>query len=94
MTKKSALMGIFRKAVHLSSLLIVIGYTLLLNYFSDRVAILIMTSLLLILLEIEHVRLEHRSSAVAFLINYLEKKKDHVSAQSSGGVLHYRLFGF
>ncbi len=81
MTKKSALIWeFFRKAVHLSSLLIVVGYTLLLNYFSDRVVILIMTALLLILLEIEHVRLEHRSSAIAFFDKLFRKKeKDHVS---------------
>ena len=81
MTKKSKLIWeCCRKAVHVSSLLIVLGYTFLLNYFSDRVAILVMTALLLILLEIEHVRLEHRSSLVSFFDKlFRRKEKDHVS---------------
>lgn len=49
-----------RKTFHLSSVLILVGYTLLLNYTSPRVAMLAMTTLLLILLEVEYVRLEHK----------------------------------
>ncbi|MFA6991679.1 MAG: hypothetical protein WC269_00120 [Candidatus Gracilibacteria bacterium] len=58
--KQSKLMELFRKVVHLSSAFIVIGYTLLLNYFTQRIAILALTALLLLLLEIEYVRLEHK----------------------------------
>lgn len=81
MTKKSKLLWeILRKTVHLSSLLIVVGYTILLNYFSARTTILIMTALLLILLEIEHFRLEHRSPMVSFFDKlFRRKEKDNVS---------------
>lgn len=81
MTKKSKfLWEILRKTVHLSSLLIVVGYTILLNYFSGRTTILIMTALLLILLEIEHFRLEHRSPMVSFFDKlFRRKEKDNVS---------------
>lgn len=81
MTKKSKLLWeMLRKAVHLTSLLIVVGYTILLNYFSARTTILIMTALLLILLEVEHFRLEHRSSMVSFFDKlFRRKEKDNVS---------------
>jgi dolichol kinase len=49
-----------RKAFHLSSVLILVGYTFFLNYFSPRIAMFAMTALFLILLEIEYIRLEHR----------------------------------
>lgn len=66
--------------MHLTSLLIVVGYTVLLNYFSDRTTILIMTALLLILLEVEHFRLEHRSPMVSFFDKLFRKKeKDNIS---------------
>lgn len=71
---------LFRKAVHLSGLLIVVGYTLLLNYFSERVAILAITALLLILIEIEYIRLEHRPKlAVLFDDLFRSREKDNVS---------------
>lgn len=60
----SLLWELFRKTVHLSGLLIVVGYTLILNYFSERIAILVITALLLILLEIEYIRIEHRPRLV------------------------------
>ncbi|MBI5753961.1 phosphatidate cytidylyltransferase [Candidatus Peregrinibacteria bacterium] len=69
-----------RKAVHLSSLLIVIVYTLLLNHFSHRVAIMALTAILLVLLEIERIRLEHRSFWTSWLNNILRRKeKDNIS---------------
>ena len=45
-----------RKLMHLSGLIVVILYTGLLNNFSDRVAIIVLTGILLLLLEIERIR--------------------------------------
>ncbi len=72
-----------RKAVHLSGLSIVVGYTLLLNYFSQRVAILAMTALLILLLEVEHIRVEHKPK-MANAINGLLRR--HEQNNISGAV--------
>ena len=53
---------IIRKAVHLSGLLTVVVYTVVQYYFSERVAILVLTGALLLFLQIEYVRIEHRAS--------------------------------
>lgn len=69
-----------RKTVHLSSLFIVVGYTLLLNYTSDRVAILAMTGILLILLKIEYLRIEYESKiSVLFKKLFRKHEKNNVS---------------
>ena len=57
--KRSLIWEVLRKTIHLSGLLIVLAYTLLLYYFSMQVAILALTALLLLQLEIEYMRLEH-----------------------------------
>ncbi len=65
-----------RKLVHLSGLFIVVGYTLLLNYFSEQIAILVMTALLLIFLQVEYFRLEHKpkmADKFAFLLRSHEQ---------------------
>lgn len=62
---------VIRKLFHLSSILIVVGYTFLLNYFSPRIAMLAMTALLLILLEVEYVRLEHKPKIAEIFRNFL-----------------------
>lgn len=64
-----------RKAVHLSSLVIVVGYTLLLNYTSERVAILSMTAVLLILLKIEYLRVEYKSRIAVFFDGLFRKRE-------------------
>lgn len=60
MKRGSLFTEFIRKTLHLSGLLVVVGYTLLLNYFSPRMAILILTGVLLVILEIEYIRLEHK----------------------------------
>jgi len=50
--KSSVFWEFVRKTVHLSGLLTVIVYTLLLNYFNEQVAILVLTGGLLVMLEI------------------------------------------
>lgn len=69
-----------RKAVHLSGLAIVVGYTLLLNYFSQQVAILAMTALLILLLEVEHIRVEHKPKvANAFSGLFRRHERNNIS---------------
>ena len=78
--KSSIFWEFARKAVHLSSLFIVIGYTLLLNYTSDRVAILTMTGLLLILLKIEYLRVEYKPKIAALFESLFRKhEKNNIS---------------
>lgn len=69
-----------RKTVHLSGLLIVVGYTIILHFFSERVAVLAMTGLLLVLLEIEYVRLVHKPKIVALFNDiFRQHERDNVS---------------
>ncbi len=80
MNKSPLIWELLRKTVHLSGLLIVVGYTLILHFFTDRIAILATTALLLILLEIEYVRLEHRSRITAMFDGFFRKhEEDNVS---------------
>lgn len=68
---------ILRKSVHLSGLLIVVGYTLILNYFSESVAILSMTGLLLLLLEAEHIRVEHKPRIIKMFSGLFRKHEQN-----------------
>jgi len=80
MSNSSLIWEYLRKAFHLSSLLIVVGYTLLLLFTTERIAILSMTALLLILLEVEYVRLEHKPRIAAVLDGAFRKhEKDNIS---------------
>lgn len=51
---------ILRKLFHLMELPVLLGYTVLRHVFSQRVAMLSITAILLILLQIEYARLEYR----------------------------------
>jgi dolichol kinase len=69
-----------RKGVHLSGLLIVVAYTVILHLFSERIAILSMTAVLLVLLEIEYVRLEHKPKIAAMFDGLFRKhEQDNIS---------------
>lgn len=59
MAKKSFKKEILRKLFHLMEVPVLIGYTVIRHLFSERLAILAVTALLLLLLEIEYVRLEY-----------------------------------
>jgi dolichol kinase len=83
MNNSSLFRELVRKAFHLSSVFILVGYTLLLNYTSSRVAILAITGLLLLLLEIEYVRLEHRPRIAEAIDGFLRK---HEKTQLSSAV--------
>jgi len=75
--KDSRLSEFLRKLIHLSGALIVVVYTLLVNYFSQRIAILALTFLLLFLLEIEYVRLEHKPKMMKLLNPLLRKHEEN-----------------
>jgi dolichol kinase len=60
-----------------------VGYTLLLNYTTPRIAILAITGLLLLLLEIEYIRLEHRPRIAEAIDGFLRK---HEKTQISSAV--------
>lgn len=77
---KSLILEIIRKAIHFSGLLIVLVYTFLLNYFNERIAIITLTAILLILLEIEYLRIEHRPRIMsAFEKLYRKHEKSNLS---------------
>ena len=81
MNKSAFISELLRKSIHLvGPILIIVGYTLLLTYFGSRAAILVITALLLILIEIEHVRIEHKPKiAKAFDSLFRAHEKDNVS---------------
>ena len=58
--KENLIAEMLRKSIHLSGLLVVLGYTLILNYYSKGFADLALIALLLLILEIEHIRIEHK----------------------------------
>lgn len=60
MQKFSLRKEIFRKLFHLMELPIVVGYTVIRSLFSDKLASLTITVVLIILLEIEYIRLEYK----------------------------------
>ena len=77
---KSLMWELLRKTVHLSGLLIVVGYTFLMNYFSTKVALLAITALLLIFIQIEHIRLEHKPKIISLFQGLFRKhEKDNIS---------------
>jgi len=81
MGKKISLLWEFaRKIMHLSGLVIVVLYTLLLNHFSERVAIMVVTGVLLILLELERIRLDHKPKLMKVIEGiFRNSEKNHIS---------------
>ena len=75
---------ILRKAVHLlSPLVIVLAYTFMLKYFSERFAILVLTAFLLAFLEFEYMRVEERSRLALIFEGFFRK---HEKNTLSGAV--------
>lgn len=69
---------ILRKAFHLLGLFVILGYSLLMIYFGQRVGLMALTALLLILLEVEYVRLAYDVEfprLVTHLLRHHEKDK-------------------
>lgn len=78
---------ILRKLIHLLELPIVVGYTLITQIFSQRTGILALTALLLVLLELEYLRLEYKpritKSLVQIIERFLLRKKEKNNIVSS-----------
>ena len=55
---KSLRKEMLRKLFHLMEVPLLVGYTLVRNYFNERLATLLITAVFLVLLEVEYVRLE------------------------------------
>jgi len=79
MAKKSLRKEILRKLFHLMEIPVLIGYTLLRHYFSERLATLAITALFLVLLEVEYVRLEYRPKIPEFFNVLRYKEQNNVT---------------
>lgn len=71
----------FRKFIHLLELPVVAGYSFLRFYFNEKVAVLALTALLLLLIEIEYVRLEYRPS-IPKIFRVMLRRKEHRNVTS------------
>lgn len=70
---------ILRKFVHLLELPVLLGYTLLASFYGIKVAILAVTALLIILLEIEYIRLEYKLKLPAVIDILRRREKDNIA---------------
>lgn len=69
-----------RKLIHLMAFPVLVIYTLLAGYYGAKVGILALTAMLLILLEIEYIRLEYKLS-LPLVVDILRRhEKDHVAS--------------
>ncbi len=79
--RRKLLSEVVRKLFHLSGVSIILGYTFLINYFSDRAAILVMTAVLLILLEVEQIRLAKETFLSRLLAPFIRRhERNHVTS--------------
>lgn len=67
---------LLRKTLHFSGLVILVLYTVMYHLFSEQVAILVLTALLLILLEIDYVRIEHKPKLVKIFEGIFRQKEE------------------
>jgi dolichol kinase len=79
MAEKSLFKEALRKLFHLMEVPVLIGYTLVRTYFSERLATLMITVLFLILLEIEYVRLEYNPKLPEILNVFRIREQDNVT---------------
>lgn len=78
--KENIIAELLRKSIHLSGLLLVLGYTLILNYYSKGFADLALIAVLLLILEIEHIRIEHKPNfAKVFNQLFRHHEKDSIA---------------
>ena len=68
-----------RKFIHLLELPVLLGYTLLASFYGIKVAILALTALLIILLEIEYIRLEYKLKLPAVIDIMRRREKDNIA---------------
>lgn len=71
---------LFRKLVHLLGLIIVLLYSVLYHFFSAQIAILGLTAVLLLILEFEYIRIEHRPKIISFFdAVFRPHERDHIA---------------
>ncbi len=78
--KKSLRRELIRKCIHLLELPVLIMYTLLAHFYGGRVGILALTVLLIILLEIEYIRLEYRLELPKLIDILRRHEKDNIAS--------------
>ncbi len=79
--KKKLILELFRKSFHLLGVFLILGYTLVLNIFSKGLANLALVVVLLVTLEIEHIRIEHKPKFAEKLKKYYRKhEQNHISS--------------
>lgn len=71
---------ILRKLIHLLELPVLLVYTLLAGFYGSKVAILAVTALLIILLEIEYIRLEYKLQLPAAIDVMRRREKDNIAS--------------
>lgn len=71
---------ILRKLIHLLELPVLLVYTLLASFYGIKVAILAVTALLIILLEIEYIRLEYKLKLPAVIDILRRREKDNIAS--------------
>lgn len=79
MQKKSLRKEILRKLVHLLEVPVLIGYTLVRHFFDEKLATLVVTGVLLVLLEIEYIRLEYKPKLPEFFDVFRYHERNNVA---------------
>ena len=67
MAKRSLKKEILRKLFHLLEIPVLIGYSLIRYFWSEKISIIVLTALFLLLLEIEYIRLEVKLKIPSFM---------------------------
>jgi phytol kinase len=70
---------VLRKFIHLLMLPVLLGYTIVAALYGPKIGILALTALLIILLEIEYIRLEYKLKLPAVIDILRRKEKDNVA---------------
>lgn len=70
---------VLRKFIHLLELPVLLGYTVVAALYGPKIGILVLTALLIILLEIEYIRLEYKLRLPAVIDILRRKEKDNVA---------------
>lgn len=77
--KKDLRKEVLRKLIHLLELPVLIAYTLVSRLYGDKLGILLLTALLIILLELEYIRLQYKLSLPLVVDILRRKEKDNIA---------------
>lgn len=78
--KKALRRELVRKCIHLLELPVLLGYTLIARLYGPKLAILALTALLIILLEIEYIRLEYKLKLPEVVDILRRKERDNIAS--------------